>query len=87
VTDIDIRRVMFVFDWFLANIVDPNFGLANFTRAVHVADKRSRSVANAAKVTTDAPSTSTAPVFNTIDVSSDVLLADDRWQATPVTPH
>jgi hypothetical protein len=39
VTDIDIRRVMFVFDWFLANIVDPNFAWTNFTRAVYVADK------------------------------------------------
>jgi hypothetical protein len=39
VTDIDIRCVMFVFDLFLANIVDPNFAWANFTRAVYVADK------------------------------------------------
>jgi hypothetical protein len=38
-TDIDTRRVMFVFDWFLANIVDPNFAWTNFTRAVYVADK------------------------------------------------
>jgi hypothetical protein len=30
-TDIDIRRVMFVFDCFLANTVDPNFAWANFT--------------------------------------------------------
>jgi hypothetical protein len=36
VTDIDIRRVMFVFDWFLANIVDPNFAWANFTCTVYV---------------------------------------------------
>jgi hypothetical protein len=39
VTDIDIRRVMFVFDWFLANIVDPNFAWTNFTRALYVTDK------------------------------------------------
>jgi hypothetical protein len=47
VTDIDICRVVFVFDWFLANIVDPNFAWANFTRAVYVADNRSRAVAKA----------------------------------------
>jgi hypothetical protein len=40
VTDIDIRRVMFVFDWFLAKIVDPHFARANLTRAVYVDDKR-----------------------------------------------
>jgi hypothetical protein len=41
VTGIEIHHVMFVFDWFLANIVDPNFAWANFTHAVYVADKRS----------------------------------------------
>jgi hypothetical protein len=38
-TDIDIHHVMFVFDWFLANIADPDFAWANFTCAVYVADK------------------------------------------------
>jgi hypothetical protein len=33
--DIDICRVMFVFDWFLPNIVDPNFAWTNFTRALY----------------------------------------------------
>jgi hypothetical protein len=86
VTGIDIRRVMFVFDCFLANIVNPYFAWANFTRAVYVADKRSRAVAKAAKTTTDAPRTSTAPVCSTIDFSTDVLLVDAKRQATPVTP-
>jgi hypothetical protein len=86
VTDIDIRRFMFVFDWFLANIVDPNFAWANFTHALYVADKRSRAVAKEAKTTSVVPSTSTAPVSSTIDLSTNVLTADAKRQSTPVTP-
>jgi hypothetical protein len=58
VSDIDIRRIMFVFDWFMMNIVDPNFAWSNFTRSVYVADKRSRAVLN------HAPSVSTPVVFS-----------------------
>jgi hypothetical protein len=85
VTDIDIRRVVFVFvfDW---PTLLMNFAWANFTRAVYVADKRSRVVVKAAKSTTDAPSTSKAFVCSTIDFSTDFLLADAKRQATPVTP-
>jgi hypothetical protein len=86
VTDIDIHRVMFVFDWLLDNIVDPIFAWTNFTRAVYVADKRSQAVAKSAKTTLAAPSTSTAPVSSTIDFSTDVLTADANRQSTPVTP-
>jgi hypothetical protein len=42
VSDSDIHRVMLVFDWFVANIVDPNF-------AWYVADKQSRDDAKATK--------------------------------------
>jgi hypothetical protein len=38
VSYIDIRRIMFVIDWFMMNIVDPNFAWSNFTRSVYVAD-------------------------------------------------
>jgi hypothetical protein len=38
-SDIDIRRIMFVFDWFMVNIFDPNFAWSNFKRSVYVADK------------------------------------------------
>jgi hypothetical protein len=86
VTDIDARRVMFVFDWFVANIVDPNFAWSNFIHAVYVADEWSRAVAKAAKTTTAAPSTSAAHVSSTIDLSTDVLTAYAKRQATPVTP-
>jgi hypothetical protein len=48
ITDIDIRRIMFVFDWF----IDPNFDWTDFTRAVYVAHKRARLVAKAAKTST-----------------------------------
>jgi hypothetical protein len=77
-TDIDIRGVMFVFDWSLANIVDPNFAWANFTRSVYVADKQSRAVAKVAKTTSAAPSTSTALVSSTINFSTNVLTADAK---------
>jgi hypothetical protein len=42
VSDIDIRRIMFVFEWFMVNIVDTNFSWSTFTRSVYVADKRAR---------------------------------------------
>jgi hypothetical protein len=37
----DIRRTMFVFDWFIENIVDPNFSWASFTHGSYISDKRS----------------------------------------------
>jgi hypothetical protein len=43
--DIDIRRIMFVFDWFVANIVDRNFAWSDFNPGVYTADKRLRSAA------------------------------------------
>jgi hypothetical protein len=44
VSDIDIQHIMFFFDWFMVNIVDPNFSWYTFTRSVYVADKRARAV-------------------------------------------
>jgi hypothetical protein len=86
VTDIDIHHIMFIFDWFIANIMDPNFAWTDFTRAVYVADKRARSVAKAAKTSTPTVTTTT-PVSGTIVFSADVLLADAKLQATPPTPR
>jgi hypothetical protein len=85
-TDICIHHFMFVFDWFLASIVDPHFAWANFTRAMYVTDKRSRAVAKSAKTTSTAPSTSTAPVISTINFLTYVLTADATRKSTPVTP-
>jgi hypothetical protein len=85
VTGIDIRCIMFVFDWFIANIMDTNFAWMDFTRAVYVADKRAREVAKAAKTSTP-PATTTTPASIAIDFSADLLLTDARRQATPPTP-
>jgi hypothetical protein len=84
---IDIRCVMFIFDWFLANIVDPFFAWDSFTHLVYVADKRARAVAKATKITTAAQNTTTAPAISTINFSTDVLISDANRQATPVTPR
>jgi hypothetical protein len=70
VTDIDICRLMFIFDCFIVKIVDPNFAWTDFTQAVYVADKWARAV------------TTTTPVSRTIDFSADILLTG----AKPPTP-
>jgi hypothetical protein len=85
VTDIDIHHIMFVFDWFIVNIMDTNFAWVDFTRAVYVAYKRGRAVAKAAKTSTPSVTKNT-PVSSTFDFSDDVLLADANHQATPPTP-
>jgi hypothetical protein len=85
VTDIDIHHIMFNFDWFITNIVDPNFAWTDFTRDVYVADKRARAVAKAAQTSTPEVTTTT-PVSSTIYFSADVLLTDVKRQATPPAP-
>jgi hypothetical protein len=85
VTDIDIQRIMFVFDLFIANIAGLNFTWADFTRAVSVADNRTIAVAKAAKTITPVVTTPT-PVSSTLDFSDDVLLAGVKLQATPPIP-
>jgi hypothetical protein len=86
VSDTDIRRTMFVFDWFIDNIVDPNFALVSFTRGAHISDKSLQAITKVTKTTAAASSTSTTPVTSTIDFSTDVLTADSKRQTTPVTP-
>jgi hypothetical protein len=86
VSDTDIRRTMFVFDWCIDNIVVPNFAWASFTRGEYLSDKRSRAVTKAANTTVAATIPSTAPVRSTIDFSIDVLTADAKRQTTPVIP-
>jgi hypothetical protein len=83
---IDIRRIMFVFDWFIVKIADPNFAWMDFTRAVYLADTRARSVAKTAKTRTPSVITNT-PASSTIDFYVDVLLVDAKRQATPPTPR
>jgi hypothetical protein len=45
VTHNDICRIMFVFQWFMLNIADPDFQWSNFTRSAYVAHKRSTGLA------------------------------------------
>jgi hypothetical protein len=85
-SDIDIRRIMFVFDWFMMNIVNPNFAWSNFTRSVYVADKRARVVLNHAPSVSTPVAQSTASSVSTIDFSTDVLAADAQHQAMPAVP-
>jgi hypothetical protein len=78
VSDTDIRRTMFVFDWFIDNIVDPIFSWATFTCGAYISDKRSRAITKATKTTVAATSTSTIPVTSTNNFSTDVLTADAK---------
>jgi hypothetical protein len=41
VSDTDILRTMFVSDWFIDKIVDPNFVWASFTCGAYISDKHS----------------------------------------------
>jgi hypothetical protein len=41
VSDTYISLTMFVFDWFIDSIVDPNFAWASFTHGAYISDKRS----------------------------------------------
>jgi hypothetical protein len=41
----DICCLMFVFQWFMLNIADPDFQWSNFTRSVYVAHKRAAGLA------------------------------------------
>jgi hypothetical protein len=83
VSDIDIRHIIFVFDWFMVNIVDPNFAWSNFTRSVYVDDKRARAVLNHAPSVSTPEAQSTASAVSTIYFSS---AADAQRQATPDVP-
>jgi hypothetical protein len=86
VSDIDIRRIMFVFDWFMVNIVDPNFAWSTFTKSVYVDDKQARAFLKHAPSTPTPVASSTTPISNTIDFSTNVLAADAKHQATPAVP-
>jgi hypothetical protein len=87
VSDTDIHRTMFVFDWFIDNIVDPNFAWASFTRGAYISDKCSHAITKAANTTAAATRTSTAPVTSTIDFFTNMLTADANQQTRPVTPR
>jgi hypothetical protein len=86
VSDINSRRIMFVFELFMVNIVDPTFAWSTFTRSLYVADKPAQ---EALKHSPSAPTSVamlTAPVRSTTDFSNDDIAADARRQATPALP-
>jgi hypothetical protein len=88
VTHHDIRRMMFVFQWFMLNNADPNFQWSNFTRSVYVANKR------AAGLTKQVPSgmapgekfTSSYVAASAFHFSVEVLATNAKRQAAPVAP-
>jgi hypothetical protein len=86
VSDIDIRLVLFIFDWFIATIVDPNFVWSNFSRSVYISDKRARAVIKHAPTTPTTIATSPASISSSIYFSTGVLAADATRQATPTVP-
>jgi hypothetical protein len=88
VTHHDIRRLVFVFQWIMLNIVDPDFQWSNFTRSVYVAHKRAAGLTKqvssgmAPGVKFAAPSVSASE----FDFSVRVLATDAKRQAAPVAP-
>jgi hypothetical protein len=86
VSDIDICSTMFIFDWCMMKIVDPNFAWSTVTTSVYVADKQARAVLNHAPSVSTPVTQSTASALSTIDLSSGVLTAFAQRQATPAVP-
>jgi hypothetical protein len=86
VTNHDIHRLMFVFQWFMLNIADPDFQWSNFTCSVYVAHKQATGLAK--QVTSGmAPGEKLAApsvAASAFDFSVEVLAIDANRQATPV---
>jgi hypothetical protein len=88
VTHHDIHRLVFVFQWFMLNIVDPNFQWSNFTRSVYVAHKRAAGLAKQVSSGMAPGAKFSAPSFaaSAFDFSIGVLATDAKRQAAPVAP-
>jgi hypothetical protein len=88
VTHNDIRCLMFVFQWFMLNIADPDFQWSNFTRSVYVAHKRAAGLAK--QVSSGmAPGEKIAAISvaaSAFDFSVEVLAIDAKRQAALVAP-
>jgi hypothetical protein len=88
VTHHDIHRIMFVFQWFMLSIADPNFQWSNFTCSVYVARKRAAGLAKqvssgmAPGEKFAAPSVA-ASAFN---FSVEILTTDAKRQSARVAP-
>jgi hypothetical protein len=84
----DIRRLMFVFQWFMLNIADPDFQWCNFTRSVYVAHKRAAGLAKRVSSGMAPGEKLAAPSVagSAFDFFVEVLTTDANRQATPVAP-
>jgi hypothetical protein len=88
VTHHDIRRIMFVFQWVMLNIADPDFQWSNFTRSIYAAHKRAAGLSK--KLSSGmAPGdkfSNTSVAASAFDFSVEVLATDVKRQAAPVAP-
>jgi hypothetical protein len=88
VTHHDIRRIMFVFQWFMLNIADPDFQWSNFTRSVYVAHKQAAGLAKQVSSGMAPGEKNSAPsvAASAFDFSVEFLTTDAKRQAAPVSP-
>jgi hypothetical protein len=88
VTHHEIRRLMFVFQWFVLNITDPDFQWSNFTRSVYVAHKRAAGLSKQVSSGMAPGEKLAAPsvAASAFDFSVEVLATDAKRQTTPVAP-
>jgi hypothetical protein len=88
VTHHDISRIMFVFQWFMLNIADPDFKWSNFTRSVYVAHKRAAGLAKQVSSGMAPGEKFAAPsvAASAFDFSVEVLTTNAKRQAAPVAP-
>jgi hypothetical protein len=83
-----IRCLMFVFQWCMLNIADPDFQWSNFTRSVYVAHKRAAGLIKQVSSGMAPGEILAAPsvAASAFDFSIEVLATDAKRQATPVAP-
>jgi hypothetical protein len=88
VTSHGIRCLMFVFQWFMLNIADPDFQWSNFTHSVYVAHKQAAGLAKQETSGMDPGEKLAAPsvAFSAFAFSVEVFATDTKRQATPVAP-
>jgi hypothetical protein len=88
VTHHDIRRLMFVFQWFMLNIAYPDFQWSNFTRSVYVAHKRATGLAKqvSSGMTPGEKLAAPSVAASALYFSVEVLATDANRQATQVAP-
>jgi hypothetical protein len=79
---------MFVFQWFMLNIADPDFQWSNFTRSAYVAHKQAAGLAKQVSSGMARGEKFAAPfaAASTFDFSVEVLATDAKRQAASVAP-